>query len=290
MNHLLADGFPELNDPSAFSTEYPKWILSSRLNSFLGLNEFPFRYVSLGVTQALDEWHAWIAQSARRLRLLRGEYPYNRDSQSIWSDSQYLDDQPLVRGDAVIVSVPFSGTGGLHPRWPELLKTCASLEIPIFVDAAFFGTCAKIHIDLSHPTIHGVAFSTTKGLGCGNWRAGLTFSRVQLGHLHLQNEWRHGIHLNVQISLFLMRRYSPDFIYETYRAAQEAVCTHLGLTPSDSVHLGTGDQNWNSFTRDGVVNRIGLAKAIRDFHRKGKVPEFLRQAVEGDSLTQSRSR
>lgn len=274
-HHLLKDEFPALNDPSPFAAEFPKWIQSSRLNSFTGLDVFQHRYISLGVTQALDEWHSWIHESGRRLRIWKGEYPYNREVQTDWKDSQFLDNEPLSHNDSVIISLPFSATGAVHQKWSELLVTCERLDVPVFVDCAFFGTCSGIEVDLSHPAVQGVAFSTTKGLGSGNWRAGMTFSRLRLPHLHVQNEWRHGIHLNVQTGLFLMRRHSPDFIYETYQAAQSMVCEHLGLAQTPCVHLATGDNSWHAYSRDGVANRIGIARAVRDCHRLGRIPDRL---------------
>ena len=44
----------------------------------------------------------------------------------------------------------------------------------MLVDCAWFGTCFDIDINLDEP-IQMVAFSTTKGLSCGNWRSGITF-------------------------------------------------------------------------------------------------------------------
>lgn len=273
----LQDDFPSLNDPSDFLQLYPEWIASSRLNGFTGLGGFASRYIALGVTQAIDEWHFVCRREGRRLRLLCGEYPYSRDAWGEWHEDQYIDlSQPLlglVKGDAVIVSAPFSASGDLHPQWSQLLGVCESLEIPVFVDAAFFGTCGGVYVDFSSPAIQAVSFSTTKGLGCGNWRAGLTFARRELPHLRLQNEWRHGIHLNVKTSLCLMREFSPDFIFETYRETQLKVCAELGLTASSTVHLATGGEEWNEFSRDGYCNRVGIAKAIRDYHRHGQFPK-----------------
>jgi len=275
-DQLLSDGHSKIGDPTSFLAEFPQWIQSSRLNNLTGLEVFPNRYISLGVTQALDEWHNWIHESRRRLRIWKGEYSYHRQAQIDWQDWQFLDNEPMSRNDAVLISLPFAGTGTLHVRWDELLVTCDRLGVPIFVDCALYGTCAGISVDLSHPAIKGVAFSTTKGLGCENWRAGLTFSRLRLPHLQEQNEQRLGIQLNVQASLFLMRRHSSDFIYETYMSAQSKVCEHLRLIPTPCVHLATGDQSWQAFSQDGVVNRIGIANAIRDFHRMGRIPDRLR--------------
>ena len=65
---------------------------------------------------------------------------------------------------------------------------------------AWFGTCWSIHVKLDRHCIKQVAFSTTKGLSCGNWRSGIVFSKIDFGSLAVQTEWQHGIHLNCAIA------------------------------------------------------------------------------------------
>ena len=101
----------------------------------------------------------------------------------------------------------------------EMFDQAYQLNVPVFVDMAWFGTCKGIDIDLSHPAIQEVAFSTTKGLCTGNYRSGIRFSRhgtieydsdKRKDRLALQADWSHGCHLNARISLELMHNFSPD--------------------------------------------------------------------------------
>ena len=256
-----------------FLENYPKWIASSKLNKFTGFDAFPYRYVSLGVTQAMDWWHYWCQANGYQLTMFRGEYPYNRDVQLNnpieWGDS--IDDIGLRKGHAVIVSVPFSGTGCKPERWDWLMKQCNYLEIPVFVDCAWFGTCYDIEINLDEPCIKMVAFSTTKGLSCGNWRSGIAFSKINEGSLAVQTEWYHGIHLNVAIANTLMDKFGPDTIAKKYRESHEAVCKHYGLQTTNTVHIAlapSGDP-WDSFHRDATYNRVNISKAIKRYKSKG---------------------
>lgn len=270
---LMTLGFSDIDKQDEFLEYYPNWIASSQLNSFRGLENFPYRFVSLGCTQALDEFHDWCKRKSRTIRMFRGEYPYNRDCIDFDWDKDFIDDRELAAGDAVIISAPFSGSGDIHPRWSELLGECEKKDIPVMVDCAFFGTCAGIEIDLDHPSIVTVAFSTTKGLSCGNWRNGIAFSRIQEGHLSVQTEWHHGIHLNVALGLELMKKFSPDFLVNKYKAASVQACEILGLSPTPCVHLATGGKDWSHFSRDGAFNRIGLknaAKEVQKLTQKGK--------------------
>ena len=167
--------------------EFPITTMGARREQILfGLKSFPEKYISLGVTQTLDEWQQLCLANSLRLRTMPGEYPYTRDTMSRWTTENVVHDFDLCEGDALIISAPFSATGHMHPLWNELMGRCRDLSIPVFVDCAFFGTCGHVEVNLDHPAIQSVAFSTTKGLGCGNWRAGICFSKVLLPHLALQ--------------------------------------------------------------------------------------------------------
>lgn len=282
VDELTANFFPNIdfdnmqNEQDRFLEFYPEWIASSKLNQFRGLEDFPKRYVSLGVTQALDWWHNWCLSQGLRLKLFRGEYPYNRDvwlgEHMGWDKS--IDDIGLDRGDAVIISVPFSGSGRKHERWKWLIEECNAKDIPVFVDCAWFGTCFDIEVKLNHPCIKMVAFSTGKGLSCGNWRSGIVFSRMaddERCSLELQTEWRHGIHLNVAIANHLMARFGPDTMPKKYMEAHVAVCEHYGLETTNTIHIAVAPQTpeWREYHRDETFNRVNIAKAIKRYKSNG---------------------
>jgi hypothetical protein len=251
---------------------YPEWIKSSNLNKFKGIDKFPFKYVSLGVTQAIDDFVIWTLKQNKRLRVFRGEYGYV--GQISFTDlNPRIDDTSLKIGDAVLISCPFSATGNIHAKWDNLMDTCNSLNIPVFVDCAFFGTCTDIEVDFNHPCIDTVAFSPTKGLNCGNMRTGMTMT-MRSGKdciLDILKEWHHGIHLHTYIAYNLMKNFSPDTIPLTYRDIQQTVCDHYGLIPTNTIHLALGDDTWNYFNRENVVNRVCLRNAIYDYANVGSL-------------------
>lgn len=276
--YLQEHFFPNV-DPSTlpqeadkFLANYQGWIESSKLNKFTGLGAFPYRFVSLGATQTLDWWHYYTMSEGRTLRMFRGEYPYNRDVllEGDWMQNRYIDDAPLTSGDSVIISVPFSGSGRKPERWDWLMQQCNELNIPVLVDCAWFGTCFDIDVNLDEPCIKVVTFSTTKGLSCGNWRAGIAFSRLDEGSLSVQTEWHHGIHLSVAIANCLMSEFGPDTIAKKYQKSHFAVCDHYGFQPTNTVHVAQAPliEQWNSFSRDGAFNRVNIAKAIKRYKQK----------------------
>ena len=50
----------------------------------------------------------------------------------------------------------------------------------------------------------------------------------------------------------------------------QMVCEHYGFDTTNTVHIAEAKQEqWNEFPRDGVYNRINIAKAIKR-HKKAK--------------------
>lgn len=256
---------------------YPKWIESSVSTRVIGLDSLPYRFVSLGVTQTLDWFHLECARNGWRMRLLRGEYPYNRDVFDFDWDT-YIDDAPLERGDAVIISVPFSGSGNLHPMYEEIMETCTKLDIPVMVDCAWFGTCYDLEWRVDYECVKVVAFSTTKGLQTGNFRSGICFSKWNHGSLAVQTEWHHGIHANTYAGLMLMKQFSPDLASNIFKEHQKAVCDKFGLIPTNTVHIALGDTDWNYFHRDKAYNRVNIRLPLFD-SREGKLEDEIHRML-----------
>ena len=255
-----------------FIDRFRSWVSESRNNRFTGLEYFPHAFSTLGVTQALDTFHYWTKANDLRLRMLPGEYPYNIDVIAGFDrDRDWIGADPLQKGDAAIISVPFSATGNKPTDLETILNDCDRLGIPVLIDAAWFGTCGGINVDLSHPAIQTVAFSTSKGLNCGNWRAGVAFSRIDYPVLRVQNSWNHSVHFNNRMGLLLLDNFNPDYIYDRYREAQIKTCSVYGLTPSCSIHIGLGDDQWSFFSRGGSHYRVNLRRAVKDMFKYNEV-------------------
>ena len=248
---------------------FTQWIQSSKLNKVHGLETFPFKDMSLGATQTLDWFHYECARNKWRLRMLRGEYPYNRDVHEFYWE-WFLDEEnePLTKGDAVIMSVPFSGAGHIHPRYYEILEKCDELNIPVMIDCAWFGTCYGLEWTLDFKCIKVVAFSTTKGLGTGQFRSGICYTKWKYGPLSIQTEWHHGIHMNAYAANLLMQEFSPDTVPNLYMEAQKEVCKYFGLTPTPTIHIASGRKpDWDYFHRDSSYNRINIRKPVFDYYK-----------------------
>ena len=250
---------------------FPQWIKQSNLNKVYGLNRFKNKFISLGTTQTLDWFHYYTKRAGKKLRLLNGEYPYNRDVTDFNYDEDFVCDyNELSSSDTLIISLPFSGNGSYPNNFEELLKICSNKKVDVLIDCAWFGTCEGLTFNFDFECIIGVTFSTTKGLNCGNYRNGIFFTNINECGLGLQTEWKHGIHLNTYIGFQLMKKFSPDTIPLTYKFFQLEVCNKLNLKPTNTMHSALGEsKQWKEYRRDkSDFYRINIRKSIKELYNE----------------------
>lgn len=246
---------------------YPRWIASSRKNSVKGLEQFSNKHLINGTTQTFDE--VYFKYADKRLRLFRGEYAYHRRVAKKWL---FIEDEPLAKGDYLIISAPFCSTGDVHPQMSEVLKECENLQLPVVIDCAYFGTCHNFHLDVSSPSIESVNFSLTKGLGVGDMRSGIRFSNIKdTNPICQHNDYNHTVLLAAKIGIYMMSKFSPDYIADRYADFQQEVCAMMpGLQPTNCMHLALGDETWSPYKVDGKYNRVGIRELIRA-RRQGRL-------------------
>lgn len=246
---------------SVYIEAYSNWIRSGSANTTKGLSTFKYVYPSLGVTEALD--HFILANTHRRIRFFKGEYPYNRDVLSLagrqWS---WLDNDNITENDAIIISHPFSATGDTHSLLNETLKQAQSLDVPVFMDAAFFGVCSGFDFDWSHPAIESVSFSLSKIFALGPLRTGITFSRKMKPNGEVLKAWSYGNGVGMRVGMKLFESFGPDFIVNKYKDSQIQICEQLELCPSNTLLFGIGGSEYQEYSRDDTYNRVCLSKAL----------------------------
>lgn len=254
---LYDDGFL-----GSFTDAYDGWIRSSTLNSIRGLGRHG-RFMCFAVTHAIEQFT--MKHRDRRIMTFDGEYPGTTEFiRASGLRHGLIDSMPIDTGDAVVLSVPFSGTGNMHPRTHEVLDRCRSLGIPVMVDCAFFGICRNVDIDVGDG-IEMVAFSLSKCYGLQNHRIGMVYSMDPPGGIELLQRFGYTARFGAAIAMGLFDRYGPDHACLRHGRAQEIICRELGnMVPSNTVIFGNGMQGWRRFDRGGGWNRICLADFLTD--------------------------
>jgi len=246
-----------------FVDQYRRWILSTKLNKIIGLDRFKVAAYSNGTTEAFDKFY--LKNHTRRFRCFRGEYMYHMASWKTYFPSwKYIDDAPLEKNDAVVISFPFSDLGQEHPRTKEILDQCLQLDIPVLLDCAYFGLCSDMIFDLSHPAITDVTFSLSKFLPVAHLRIGLRFTQVDDDDsLLICNKTLYTNRMGCAVGLKIMNTFDPDYIVNTYQSAQLQLCKELDVVPSKSIIFGIDYKNqYAEYNRGGTSNRLSLAKHL----------------------------
>lgn len=242
-----------------YTETFYKWITASRLNRIKGLERFKKRHLIIGTTQSFDE--SYFRYRGKRLRMFKGEYAYHK---RIIEDFKFIEDEPLREGDYAIISAPFCSTGDIHPHMNDVLDYCKDLSIPVILDCAYFGTCRDLELDASHPAIVSVNFSLTKGLGVGDLRSGIRFSDYEDSlPISQQNEYNHTVLFDAKVGIYMMNKFSADFIPEKYSVSQKEVCEELSVYPTKCMHIALGDGSWDRFIVSGGYFRLGIRELVK---------------------------
>lgn len=250
-----------------FVARYRDWILSSRLNDFGAIASFPIGCYSNGTSEAFDKFY--LRNHGRRFRCFQGEYMYHAASWRNYFPQWCRIEQDEIRSnDAVVMSLPFSDTGTVHPFMNDVLKQCNRLGVPVLLDCAFFGICQEIRLDCDLESVTDITFSLSKSFPVANLRIGLRLTRQDDDDsLLVHHKTNYVNRVGAGVAIELMERFSPDYNCDRWRSQQHAFCQELDLTPSDTVIFGIDNKNhFPEYSRGGSSNRICFAKYFSQGH------------------------
>jgi len=245
------------SDVEAFRDLYVRWIMSGQNTTVLGLERFDMALTD-GVTGAFADFtHAY---PDKELVVFKGEYPYHRDTGA----TVITNIEQLKHGQRLILSVPFAASGNSPKQYREILERCNELQIPLFLDMAYFGAAKLGLINVDHTCIKFVAFSLSKTFATGKCRIGICFYRnINVGPMQLLNQYRYVNHVSINMHYQILENFTPDYLFNKYRKRQLKIANDLNINASDTVFLcTTHDKKYNGFSRAGIINRIGIADLL----------------------------
>lgn len=246
-----------------FVHDYKEWINASKLNSFVGLDNYQYACYSAATSESFDKFY--MKNASKRFRCFRGEYVYHKIA---WRDKfawAYIDDDELRTGDAVIISLPFADTGNKHTNHDEVLDTCDRLGIPVLIDCCYFGVCANMEIRLDYDCITDVAFSLSKAFPVAHARIGMRLTKEDNDDtLFAYNSpgLMYTNRLSASLGKRFIERFSPDYMYNTYREKQLEFCRLTETEPSNTVFFGIGDEKWQKYNRGTNTNRLSFHRYL----------------------------
>ena len=259
-----------------FCHKYRDWIINSSSNLVTGLDKFTTMAYSQGTTESFDKFY--LKYSTRKFKCFMGEYLYHTLCWNTYFPAQwdFIENSPLEKGDAVIVSFPFADTGNPHHAFNEdFLNQCYDLEIPVLIDAAFYGICGGMHFNFDHPAITDICFSLSKAFPVNLLRIGLRFTRKDDNDgLNIYQNSQYANRFGAAVGEQLISHFGPDDNFTNWRTTQIEFCKELGVTPSQSVIFGIDhNHKYDSYNRGMKnTNRLCFSK----YFEAGKLPKELK--------------
>jgi hypothetical protein len=237
---------------STYTDSFVNWIKSGTYNQIQGLDEFKHAAYGDGATEGIQEFiHRHCVH--RRIRFSQAEFIIGKIiCKSAGVEFLHLESGPIEANDAVVMSLPFAGNGGIYPGYTDMIAECNQLGVPVLLDLAYYGISHGMSIDLTHPCITDVAFSLSKPM-ITQLRLGLRLTKahqddVQQANSDIKIYNRTSTFIGVQ----LMEKFPCDYIISKYLDKQLKVCNNLGITPSSTVTLATGNElEHKDFYRNG---------------------------------------
>lgn len=228
---------------------FRNWISSSQHNKFSGINSFSHEAYSHGTTESIQSFihrHGF----SKRIRFSRAEFTASKivcnHASLNW---KFLEDDKLSKKDALIMSLPFSGTGNVYDNLDDILNSCDALEIPVLIDASYFGISHSIKIDLSRSCITDLVFSLSKPFS----------TQLRLGYRLTKNHFDDIVQSSSDIKIYnryaafvgieLLKSFDHDWLIKKYRPIQEKICNHHDLEPSLTFTLASDRQRRKEFFR-----------------------------------------
>ena len=245
-----------------FLESYRTWVTSSRYNNLRGLNSFPVACYSLGTSESFDKFY--LKNHTRRFRCFRGEYMYHAAAwRNYFPGWCYLDQDDIDSNDAVVISMPFSDTGDVHPETMSVLDQCDRLGVPVLMDAAFYGICSGIDFDYNRECITDITFSLSKTFPISHVRIGMRLTRDDDDDsllVHHKSSYINRIGSGLGIEL--MQRWGADYNHDRWHQQQHIFCQQLGVVPSKTVIFGLDGGTRPEYNRGNTTNRLCFARYL----------------------------
>lgn len=250
------------SDITEFESQFFHWVQRSQ-NVFF--NKSPDFHVAMcsGITDAFH--HFYLTFPEKSVVVLSGEYPYHRDYYASLQKPLHRFSPGILTSDhIVILSLPFSATGNIHPDTELLLNECEQKNIPILLDLAFLGLGCTVNVNhyMHFSCVHSIAFSFSKLFFLGRFRIGLYWSKQQIGPLFTLKTWNYSNWAGAAFARTLMEHFTFDHLSTQYRPLQKNLCEQFHLTPSDSVLFGLDQNLYPDFHREKTINRLCLSPAM----------------------------
>ncbi len=250
-----------------YTEKYFRWIKSSKKNNLKNLELFKCKTFTQGTTETFNNFFS--KYHKKRFRCFKGEYVYHRLN---WRNNgfnwKHIEDGNIERGDAVILSLPYSDLGDEHPNTKKIVETCNKLDVPVCIDCAYMVIAKNINFDFNQKSIDCVTFSLSKGFwGIDKLRCGIRFEREDGDDpINIYNKWSTINLYSLNVAEKIFDHFGADYNWDSFEKKYKIVCKKNNLKETNCILFGLGGEEYSEFNRGSSVNRVCVSNALSDFY------------------------
>ena len=249
-----------------YQATWRSWLTNTSRKQLLGLEEFTYADFTQGTSQSFDMFmlrHSHV----RTVVTLKGDFQYHgcigKFSGFRTVDSEF----GLAKNMAVIISLPFSGTGDGYIV-KRVLAKCNELQIPVCLDLAYWGIAKDISLNLQdYPCIEEVVSSLSKPFyTLETHRVGIRFRKTYADDgISMQNEVKMQNQYSMNLGVSFMRKFGADWNWDYLEQRYNNACQEMKLTATNCVIFGLGGEEYAENNR-GIpgVNRVCLSGVLAE--------------------------
>lgn len=238
------------------------WLTASSHNDIRGLDAFQHSCFCAGTTPIFGSFVA--RNHKRRVRvskddfMITGVFCKNYDIECV-----PLEDDDLDHNDCMVMSLPFSANGTQHASADRWLDQAERLEIPVLLDAAYFGISHGVQYPLQRSCVQELAFSLSKNYVGKILRLGIRFSREKIDDSLSAAQLGSDIfdRMGATVAISLLQRFSHNWFVNKYKTKSDEVCRELNLIPTNTLTLALGGSEFDEFKR-GDYNRVCISSRL----------------------------
>ena len=246
-------------DRKKFLIEYKDWIQEGK--KFSGLENYKHIDFSAGTTETFMNFY--LGHLDKRLRLLKGEYFFHwLVARNYFNNVLVLDHNDITKGDVVVMSCPFSGTGNIPENFYSILDKCETLQVPVMLDMAYINISNIQELNLEYKCIEVICTSLSKVFPVEHNRIGIRLRQnFYDDSLFAYNDNNYVNLQSIHIGHELIKKFKNNWLYDKYKKMQSDECKKLGLDISSCVIFGL-DKNdkYPEYKRGNKVNRLCFSR------------------------------
>jgi hypothetical protein len=244
------------------------WLTKSSDKCLSGLDNFLFDDYTHGTSQTFDHFVLRHAQQ-REIVNFRGDFKYHSCISKKLRFRSLAHPGELSKDQAMIISVPFSDYGRVHPDLAEILGQCNVLDIPVCLDLAYWGISKNQTLDLDqYPCVQEVTSSLSKSFyTLENHRVGIRFSRRYLDDgISMINEVKMQNLFSMSLAVHYMESFDADWNWKHHGTRYQEICDLLELDTTDTIIFGTSAQDRYARFNRGTPghHRVCISPFLKD--------------------------